>query len=103
MFSVHNCSVSVIWRVLHRYHWQSFISSAVFGGVLQEKKKKGVEGEGCRALARGWAFAALAGKLGVWAGETGADHGLVASFCIILSSAGHLKNSREQTHFTSGL
>lgn len=50
-----------------------------------------------------WAFSAFAGKLGVLAGETGAAHGLVVSSCVTPSSAGDLKNSREQIHFTSGL
>lgn len=50
-----------------------------------------------------WAFSAFAGKLGVLAGETGATHSLVVSSCVTPSSAGDLKNGREQIHFTSGL
>lgn len=67
---------------------QLFISSAVFGVVLQEKKKKRVEQEGCRGLAR----KGFAGRLGIWAGEAVAGYSLFASFCIILSLAGHLSS-----------
>ena len=80
-----------------------YFQRCVWSGSPRKEKERGGGGGLQRLSKKGWAFAAFAGKLGVWAGETGADHGLVASFCIILSSAGHVKNSREQTHFTSGL
>lgn len=72
--------------------------------VSKKKKEKRVGGEGLQRLSkRSWAFVGFVGKCDVWAGETGAGHGLVASFCLRLSSAGLWKNSSKQTHFTGGL
>lgn len=57
------------------YRWQSFISSAVWSDSPRKEEESG-EGEGLQRLSK----AACAGKLAVLAGDTGADHGLVASF-----------------------
>lgn len=57
-----------IWCVLPAYHWHLFPVLCLelsFG-----KKKNGVEVEAQQG--KSWTFSALAGKLGVLAGETGA-------------------------------
>lgn len=81
------------WVLLASIYFQRCVWSS---SPRKEEEKAG--GGGLQGLSkRGWVSAAFVGKLGVWAGETGADQGLVASFCVTLSSAGHSKNSREQT------
>jgi len=82
--------------------WSVFLAIIYFQccWVWSSSPRKGEEIEGAgggglqRLSQRGWAFAAFTGKLCVQAGETGANHGLVAGFCVAPSSAGHLRTSR---------